>query len=111
MSVSARSTKSAMYSEIERLRSLLDREARRNVALIAEKAELRTQLEELRASQPSAAPLSERCTRNEMMKRLAITCRASVKWVDGQGFRQLVDGRWLPIPTHTIDFVAKGLNA
>lgn len=113
MSVSARSTKKVMYSEIERLRSLLDREAQRNIALIAEKAELRKQLEELRDAARDTASRggNARCTRNEMMKRLAITCRASVKWVDGQGFRQYKDGNWVAIPTHTIDFVAKGLNA
>ena len=119
MSISTRSTKAAMYSEIERLRALLDqRDAQ--IATQAETIRRRdAKIEELSAQppapQPSAAPLapkrSERCTRNEMMKRLAITCRASVKWVDGQGFRQYKDGNWVAIPTHTIDFVAKGLNA
>lgn len=128
MSVSARSTKAAMYSEIERLRSLLDQQeqhARADYEDLAraldkaerERDELRAQLS---APQPSAAPLSEReeCralsasrTRNELMKRLAITCKASVKWVDGQGFRQYKDGNWVAVPTHTIDFVAKGIAA
>lgn len=119
MSISSRSTKAAMYSEIERLRALLDQQEQQaradyeDLARALDKAErerdeLRAQLS---APQPSAAPLSERCTRNEMMKRLAITCRASVKWIDGQGFRQYKDGNWVAIPTHTIDFVAKGLNA
>lgn len=124
MSISSRSTKSAMYSEIERLRALLDQheqQARADYEDLAraldkaerERDELRAQLS---APQPSAAPpsdpkLSERGTRNLLMKRLAITCKASVKWVDGQGFRQYKDGNWVAIPTHTIDFVAKGLNA
>lgn len=117
MSVSARSTKKVMYSEIERLRALLDREVQRNVALLEEKAQLRASCEELtarlqsRARDTASRSDNARCTRNEMMKRLAITCRASVKWVDGQGFRQYKDGNWVAVPTHTIDFVAKGINA
>ena len=100
MSVSMRSTKAQMYSEIERLRALLDQRD--------------LQIEELSASrftpQPSAAPLSERGTQYLMMKRLAIVCKASVKWVDGQGFRQYKDGSWVAIPTHTIEFIAKGIG-
>lgn len=114
MSISSRSTKAAMYSEIERLRAVLD--LRNN--LIAAQWEtirrLEAKIEELSASrpapQPSAAPLSDRNTRHEMMKRLAITCKASVKWVDGQGFRQYKNGSWVFIPTHIIDFVAKGIS-
>ena len=48
--------------------------------------------------------------RNLMMKRLAITCKASVKWVDGQGFRQYKDGSWVAIPAHTVEFVAKWIS-
>ena len=116
MSVSARSTKSVMYSEIERLRALLDREGQRNVALLAEKAELRDQLEALRAERSAApapstrAPVSPFRARNALAKRLAITCKASVKWVDGVGFRQYVRGEWMPIPTHLIEYVSKNLG-
>lgn len=150
MSVSSRSTKAAMYSEIERLRALLDQRDNQ-IASLEEKVLRRdAKIEELSASldqqerhasadfedlaraldkaererdelsasrsapQPSAAPrapsLSERGTRNLMMKRLAITCKASVKWVDGQGFRQYKDGSWVGIPTHTVEFVAKGIS-
>ena len=123
MSISSRSTKAAMYSEIERLRALVDQQEQQaradyeDLARALDKAErerdeLRAQLS---APQPSAAPLapkrSERGTRNELMKRLAITCRASVKWVDGQGFRQYKDGNWVAVPTHTIEFVSKNLEA
>ncbi len=131
MSISSRSTKAAMYSEIERLRSLCDLREQQHRATCAElsaekaaHADTYAQLDELRAQppapQPSAAPLSEReeCralsasrTRNELMKRLAITCKASVKWVDGQGFKQYKDGNWVAVPTHTIEFVSKGLTA
>ena len=116
MSISSRSTKDAMYSEIERLRALLDQ---RDLQIATQAETIRrrdAQLEALRAPQPSAAPLSdpklsERGTRNLLAKRLAITCKASVKWVDGQGFRQYKDGNWVAIPTHTIEFVSKGLTA
>ena len=115
MSISTRSTKAAMYSEIERLRALLDQRD----------AQIATQAETIRrrdakigalsaqppAPQPSAAPLSERGARNLLMKRLAITCKASVKWVDGAGFRQYKDGNWVAVPTHTIEFVSKNLEA
>lgn len=120
MSISSRSTKAAMYSEIERLRSLLDQRDQQ-IANQAETIRRRdAQLVELRAQlsapQPSAAPLSEpklseRGLRNELMRRLAITCKASVKWVDGAGFRQYKDGNWVAIPTHTIEFASKGLTA
>ena len=123
MSISSRSTKSAMYSEIERLRALLDLREQQHRAtcaeLSAEKAahsDTYERLKELeRAPQPAAAPrpepaLSERGTRNLMMKRLAVTCKASVKWVDGQGFRQYKDGNWVVIPAHTIQYVAKGIG-
>lgn len=122
MSISSRSTKAAMYSEIERLRALLDQ---RDLQIANQAETIRrrdAQIEALGASrsapQPSAAPreedralLSASRTRNALMKRLAITCKASVKWVDGQGFKQYKDGNWVAVPTHTIEFVSKGLTA
>lgn len=129
MSVSSRSTKAAMYSEIERLRALLDQRVERLRALLNQRGNQIASLEEkvlrreakieelsalISAPQPPAAPrepeLSDRGTRNLMMKRLAITCKASVKWVDGQGFRQYKEGNWVAIPTHTIEFIAKGIS-
>lgn len=114
MSVSSRSPKAVMYSEIERLRALLDQRDLQ-IASLEEKVLRRdAKIKELSASQPETAPrapeLSDRGTRNLMMKRLAITCKASVKWVDGQGFRQYKDGRWVGIPTHTVEFVAEGIG-
>ena len=115
MSVSSRSPKAVMYPEIERLRALLDQ---RDLQIANQAETIRrrdAQLVELRAQlsapQPSAAPLSERGARNEVMKRLAITCKASVKWIDGVGFRQYKDGNWVAIPNHTIEFVSKGITA
>ena len=129
MSVSMRSTKAQMYSEIERLRALLDQRVGRLRALLGQRDNQIASLEEkvlrreakieelsasISAPQPSAAPrapeLSDRGIHNLMMKRLAITCKASVKWVDGQGFRQYKDGSWVGIPTHTVEFVAKGIG-
>lgn len=118
MSVSSRSPKAVMYPEIERLRALLDQRDNQ-IASLEEKVSRRdAKIEELSAlisaPRPSAAPhapeLSDRGVRNLMMKRLAITCKASVKWVDGQGFRQYKDGSWVAIPTHTIEFIAKGIS-
>lgn len=111
MSISTRSTKAAMYSEIERLRSLLDQRDQQ-IANQAETIRRReAKIEALSAPQPSAAPLSERGARHLLMKRLAVTCKASVKWIDGAGFRQYKDGNWVAIPTHTIEFASKGLTA
>ena len=138
MPVSSRSPKAVMYSEIERLRALLDQRDNQ-IASLEEKVLRRdAKIEELSASlalaiqqhratcaelraekeahsdtyhrMRSEPELLDRSTRNLMMKRLAITCKASVKWVDGQGFRQYKDGRWVAIPTHTIEFIAKGIS-
>lgn len=118
MSVSSRSPEAVMYSEIERLRELLDQRDNQIASLEEKVLRREAKIEELSAlisaPQPPAAPrepeLSDRGIRNLMMKRLAITCKASVKWVDGQGFRQYKNGSWVGIPTHTVEFVAKGIE-
>lgn len=61
--------------------------------------------QQLRAPKPS-----EQGSRIPLMKRLAIVCKASIKWVDGQGFRQYKDGNWVAVPTHTVEFAAKGIG-
>lgn len=68
MSVSMRSTKAQMYSEIERLRALCD-----------------LQSQQLRAaSQPRQAPeLSERRTKLEALKAFATKFRCSARLRDG----------------------------
>ena len=114
MSISSRSPKAVMYPEIERLRALLDQRDLQ-IASLEEKVSRRdAKIEELSASlpapQPSAAPRSERSSRIPLMKRLAIVCKASIKWVDGQGFRQYKDGDWVAVPTHTVEFAAKGIG-
>lgn len=114
MSISTRSTKAAMYSEIERLRALLDQ---RDLQIATQAETIRrrdAQIEELSAPQPSAAPRGRTPThtRNEMMKRLAITCQTTVKWVDGQGFKQYIPARgWVAVPQHTVEYVSKGMRA
>lgn len=143
MSISMRSTKTQMYSEIERLRELLDqrnnqiasleekvscREAKvkeltqdidatkyelrcshlRSKDLEGRLADVTDQLsQQLRAEQPKAAPLSDRSARNLMMKRLAITCRATVKWDDDQGFLQYKAGNWVAVPAHLVRYVTE----
>lgn len=121
MSISSRSTKAAMYSEIERLRSLLDQRdlqiANQAETIRRRDAKIEALSASISAPQPSAAPRGEdralvaSRNRNTLMKRLAITCKASVKWVDGQGFKQYKDGNWVAVPAHTIEFVSKSLEA
>lgn len=111
MSISSRSTKAAMYSEIERLRSLLDRQEQQLRAQHEEIAQLRARLRAQREAAPQPRTMPARSTRHELMKRLAITLKTSVKWVDGQGFKQYKDGNWVAVPAHTIEFVSKNLEA
>lgn len=110
MSVSSRDRKSVIYAEVERLRALLDQQEQQLRAQHEEIAQLRARLRAEReaAPQPRAMPASRRA-RNELMRRLAITCKASVRWVDGQGFRQYKDGNWVAVPSHLIDYVSSNL--
>lgn len=111
MSISMRSTKPQMYSEIERLRALIDQRDLRITSLEEKVRNREAKIEELSASrpapQPSAAPLSDRSARNLMMKRLAITCRATVKWDDDQGFLQYKAGNWVAVPAHLVRYVTE----
>lgn len=118
MSVSSRSTKAVMYSEIERMRDLLDLQDQRLRAQSEELARKDQQLraaheeiERLRAqgARPQAPEVSDRRTRITLMRRLAITCKATVKWVDGVGFQQYVHGEWQPVPAHLIEYASKNL--
>lgn len=106
MSVSMRSTKAALYSEIERLRELCNWQEQQLSAQRDELAQLRAQLRAQRAQHEEAPRPSPR-VRNELMRRLAIICKASVRWVDGQGFRQYVHGEWRPVPSHLIDYASE----
>lgn len=113
MSISMRSTKAQMYAEIERLRALLDHRNNQIASLEEKVLHLSAKIEELSASVSAPRPApedSDRVTRNLLMKRLAITCKASVKWVDGQGFRQFKEGNWVAIPARTLEFVAKEIG-
>lgn len=122
MSISMKSSKSQMYSEIERLRALLDvRDA--NIVLQAETIErcddaithLRDKVEDLttqlqgRAQQTAAR--GDRATRMLITKRLAISLGATVRWNDDNGFEHYVDGQWNVVPRHTLEFVMRGLQA
>ncbi|HEY8343510.1 MAG TPA: hypothetical protein VIK75_11055 [Calditerricola sp.] len=111
MSVSSRDRKSVIYAEVERLRALLDQKEQQLRAQSEEIAQLRARLRAGREAAPQPRTMPTGRPRSELMRRLAITCKASVKWVDGQGPRQYVRGEWVPIPSHLIDYVSKSLGA
>lgn len=99
MSISMRSTKQAMYSEIERLRALIDVTEQRITLLEETNARLTAK------SPPAPVTPSDRRHRLIVMKRLAITLRTQVKYVEGEGFKALYHGGWDVVPKHTLEFV------
>lgn len=122
MSISQRSTKAALYSEIERLRALLDvRDAK--IVLQAETIErcddaithLRDKVEDLttqlqgRAQQTAAR--GDRATRMLITKRLAISLKSTVRWNEECGFEYMDDGHWTVVPRNTLAFVTSGIQA
>lgn len=122
MSISQRSTKAALYSEIERLRALIDvRDAK--IVLQAETIErcddaithLRDKVEDLttqlqgRAQQTAAR--GDRATRMLITKRLAITLKSTVRWNEEYGFEYMNDGHWAVVPRHTLAFVMSDIQA
>jgi len=122
MSISMKSSKSQMYSEIERLRALVDvRDA--NIVLQAETIErcddaithLRDKVEDLttqlqgRAQQTAAR--GDRATRMLITKRLAVTLKSTVRWNEANGFEYKVDGHWTVVPRNTLEFVTRALQA
>lgn len=122
MSISQRSTKAALYSEIERLRALLDglngqitmqaetikRRGEENLALSTEIEGLTTMLQG-RARMTAAR--GDRATRMLITKRLAVSLGSTVRWNDENGFEHKVDGQWVAVPRHTLEFVTRGLEA
>jgi len=122
MSISMKSSKMQMYSEIERLRLEADRCMqgwRASAAeLSAEKAshsdtyaknqELTTQLQG-RAQQTAAR--GDRATRMLIAKRLAVTLKSTVRWNDERGFEYMNDGHWSIVPSHTLTFVTSGTQS
>lgn len=109
MSVSSRDRKAVIYAEVERLRALLDQQEQQLRAQHEEIARLRARLRAEREAAPQPRTMPASRARNELMRRLAITCKASVRWVDGQGFRQYKDGNWVAVPSHLIDYVSSNL--
>ena len=109
MSVSSRDRKSVIYAEIKRLRALLDQRDLQIASLKKKVLRHDAKIKELSASlsAPRASELSERRTRNLMMKRLAITCGATVKWDDDQGFLQYKAGNWVAVPAHLVRYVTE----
>lgn len=115
MSISMKSSKSQMYSEIERLRALIDvRDAK--IVLQAETIErcddaithLRDKVEG-RAQQTAAR--GDRATRMLIIKRLAITLCATVRWDNTNGFEYRAPSGWVVVPNHTLAFVMNGIQA
>ena len=117
MSVSARDRKAVIYSEVERLRALLDLKDQQLAAKDEEIERLRAQLDA-----PSAQPttpeapraqstMSPARARMEMTRRLAVVCKATVKWAGDQGFQQYKHGAWVPVPAHMVNYATKGLEA
>ena len=109
MSVSMRNTKAQMYSEIERLRDYADKQRHQLRAAADEIDRLRVKCQAPNTSEHSSK-LSERRIRNRMIDRLAVVCKTTVRWVDDRGFLQYKAGDWAAIPTHTVNFVAKGIE-
>ena len=115
MSISMKSSKSQMYSEIERLRLEADRCMQGYRASIAEREDLRAKCQELttqlqgRAQQTAAR--GDRATRMLITKRLAVTLGSTVRWNDERGFEYMNDGHWSIVPSHTLAFVTPGTEA
>lgn len=115
MSISQRSTKAALYSEIERLRALLDvRDA--NIVLQAEtiarrEATINDLTTQLQGRARTTAARGDRATRMLITKRLAITLGSTVRWNDEYGFEYMHDGHWAVVPRHTLEFITRGLEA
>ncbi len=122
MSISMKSSKSQMYSEIERLRALLEANrstmamleeniVRRDdeiLALDAKCQELTTQLQG-RAQQTAAR--GDRATRMLITKRLAVTLKSTVRWNEEYGFEYMDDGHWTVVPRNTLAFVTSGIQS
>lgn len=122
MSISMKSSKSQMYSEIESLRLEADRRMQgwraSATELTAEKAahaDTYAKLQELTAqlqgrAQQTAAR-GDRATRMLITKRLAVTLGSTVRWHDEYGFEYKNDGHWTVVPRHTLAFVTSGIQA
>lgn len=97
MSVSMKSTKAAMYSEIERLRTLCDQLDQSNRALRAESEERKAKSEE----QP-AEPREVTLSKMEIGKRLAILMKRTVRNGADGTFESFVDGEWITVPQRVV---------
>ena len=77
MSVSSRDRKSVIYSEVERLRQLLDQQTHQLRAQSEELAQLRA------SAKPQATERSERRTQLEALKHFATKFRCTARLRDG----------------------------
>ena len=129
MSISMKSDKKSMHSEIERLRALIESyDGRLNMqaetiarcdatinnlislldAANVQVNDLTTQLQG-RAQQTAAR--GDRATRMLITKRLAVSLKSTVRWNDERGFEYMNDGHWAVSPRHTLKFVMVGIQA
>lgn len=117
MSVSMKSSKIQMYSEIELLRTKCDQLEQQNLALSVENRQLRTSCEELGARvrtrstiNHSHQVISPTKARFMIQKRLAITLKTQVKWSEEHGFQCYEHGEWVQVPQHHISYVTHDLQ-
>lgn len=115
MSISQRSTKAALYSEIERLRDLADSLEARNImqaeTIARREATINDLTTQLQGRAQQTAARGDRATRMLITKRLAITLCATVRWNEEYGFEYMDDGHWTVVPRHTLEFVTRDLQA
>lgn len=91
----------------ETVRQLADLRAK-NLALATENEGLTTMLQG-RAQQTAAR--GDRATRMLIIKRLAITLCATVRWDNTNGFEYRAPSGWVVVPNHTLAFVMNGIQA
>lgn len=101
MSVSMKSTKAQMYSEIERLRALCDQQEQQ---LRAAREERKAKSEE----QPAAEDREVTLSKIEIGKRLAVLMKRSVRNAQGGGFESYVDGEWIAVPQRVVRYACGG---
>lgn len=114
MSVSQRDSKAVIYGEVEALRNLVTRrdgqiamQAETIARLQHSNAALTTQLQ---ARVRHSIEVSGVRQRHLIMKRLAITLQAQVRWDSERGFECYEHGSWAAVPQRTLEFVTRDLE-
>lgn len=115
MSVSMKSTKAVMYSEIERLRALLDA-GDAEIALLretvqrrdAEIAALRAERSEAEFEAAYSEPREVTLSKMEIARRLAILMKRTVRPAADGKFESYVDKTWVTVPERVVRFATEG---